>query len=223
MAQSQREQVKPLAPFIPSSHFSIQEHQQNINSEHQIIRIRKFVRCCGCVTALVLIFVVIIIVLAFTVYNVQDPEVRMNGVTLLNGTLANGATNNITLVADVSVKNKNAFTFRFGNTTTSVYYDGTGIGEGTTPPGKAKARRTMRFNVTMEIMAKKLLANPSLKSDLIIDQALNISSYTMIDGKVKILNMFKRKVVVELNCTIQYNITTGLVTHGDNCLGIVDI
>jgi len=96
------------------------------------------------------------------------------------------------------------------------------LGEGTSPPGKAKARRTVRLNVTMEIMAKKLLGIPSLESDL-RDKALNISSYTRIDGKVKILNLFMKKVVVELNCTIQYNTTSGLVSNGDNCLKRVDV
>ncbi|KAK7358566.1 hypothetical protein VNO77_00499 [Canavalia gladiata] len=221
MAQSP-EQVKPLAPFISSNYLSRQE-DQNI-SERKIIRIRKFVRCCGCVTALVLIFVVIILVLGFTVYNVKEPEVRMNRVILLNRTLANGAINDVTLLADISLKNSNAFTFRFGYTNTTVYYDGTEIGEGTSPPGKAKARRSIRFNVTMEIMAKKLLAVPSSESDIRDDQALNISSYTMVDGKVKIYNLFMKKVVVELNCTIQYNITTGLTSsNGGNCLGLVDL
>ncbi|KAJ1405965.1 Late embryogenesis abundant protein [Sesbania bispinosa] len=228
MAQSPSE-FKPLAPFISScTHFSNQEDQPHI-SERQTIRMRKFIRCCGCVTAIIVIFVVILIVLAFTVYNVKEPEVKMNGVTLLNATLASllfnrtlTNDNNITLLADISVKNPNAFTFRFGNTTTTVYYDGKGIGQGTTAPGKAKARRTMRFNVTMEIMAKELLDNPNLVNDL-KDQAFNISSYTRIDGKVKILNLIKRKVVVDLNCTNQYNYTTGLITHGENCVGFVDI
>ncbi|XP_027344427.1 uncharacterized protein LOC113856673 [Abrus precatorius] len=221
MAQNQTEQFKPLAPFISSTHHFSRQEDQNI-SQQKIIRAKKFIRCCGCVTALLVISVVIILVLGFTVYNVKEPEVRMNGVTLLNGSFADGATNNITLLADVSVKNTNDFTFRFGNANTTVYYDGMGIGKGFSPPGKAKARRTIRFNVTMQIVTQKLLAVPSSMIDL-KDQALNLSSYTMIDGKVKILNLFMRKVEVELNCTVQYNITTGFISNGDNCLRRVDI
>ncbi|KAK7318167.1 hypothetical protein RJT34_02866 [Clitoria ternatea] len=218
------EQVKPLNPFTSSTHFTTQEDHRDTSQQQKTIRIRKFIRCCGCVTALLLIFIVIIIVLAFTVYNVKEPKVRMNKATLLSGAFANGSssTTNVTILADVSVKNPNAFTFRYGNATTVVYYDGNGIGGGTTPEGKAKARRTQRFNVTMDIDTKKVLDDPNLKSDL-KDQALNISTYTRIDGKVKILNLFMRKVVVEMNCTIQYNITTGLTTNGDDCLGEVDI
>lgn len=223
--QSQREQFKPLAPFISSSPSPFNNNKQAF-SEQQTIRVKKFVRWCGCVTALVSILAVIVIVLGFTVYNVKQPEVRMNSVTLLNGSIPTNGTSssgNITLLADVSVKNPNAFTFRFGSTTTNVFYDGIGIGQGTTPPGKAKARRTLRYNVTMHVMANKMMEDPTLRRDMSEDQALNISSYTRIDGKVKVLNLFKRKVVVELNCTIEYNVTTGLTSHGDNCLGQVSI
>jgi len=220
--QSPDQQIKPLAPFISSSHFNTLEDQDYTFVQRKNIRLRKFILCCGCVTAIVVLLVVIVLVLGFTVYNVKDPEVRMNGVTLINGTFANGATDNVTILADISVKNPNAFTFRFGNATTDVYYNGEEIGEGESPPGKAKARRTIRVNTTMELNAKKLLANPNLDVDL-KDQALNISSYTRIRGKVKILNIFPRKVVVEMNCTVTYNITTGLITNGGNCLGNVDI
>ncbi|KAK7251376.1 hypothetical protein RIF29_34515 [Crotalaria pallida] len=220
-----KEHVKPLAPYISSStHFNIQEHQiQTVsNSNQKTILIGRFIRCCGCFTALLLIFLVIIIVLGFTVYNVKEPEVKLYGMNLLNGTFTKEyVPNGITLVAvDVSLKNTNDFTFMFGNTTTIIYYDGIGIGEGITPPRRVKAKRTIRFNVTMEVMAKKLTNSPSFKRD-IRDQALNFSTYTKIDGKVRILELFKKRVVVELNCKIEYNFT--YVSHGTNCLSSVDI
>ncbi|BAT73028.1 hypothetical protein LR48_Vigan11g018600 [Vigna angularis] len=220
--QSPDQQIKPLAPFISSSHFNFQEDQDYAFTHSKNIRIRKFIQCCGCATAIVVLLVIIVLVLGFTVYNVKDPQVRTNGITLISGTFANGSTDNVTILADISVKNPNAFTFRFGNARTDVYYNGEEIGNGESPPGKAKPRRTIRVNTTMEIIAKKLLAIPNLDTDL-KDQALNISSYTRIDGKVKILNIFSRKVVVEMNCTITYNITTGSIKNGDNCLGNVDI
>ncbi|KAL9329975.1 hypothetical protein ACSQ67_004978 [Phaseolus vulgaris] len=220
--QSPDQHIKPLAPFISSTHFNTLEDQDHIFEQRKNIRLRKFILCCGCATAIAVLLVVIVLVLGFTVYNVKDPEVRMNGVTLISGTFASGSTENVTLLADISVKNPNAFTFRFGNASTDVYYNGEGIGEGESPSGKAKARRTIRVNTTMEIMSKKLLANPFLDTDL-KDHALNISSYTRIHGKVKILNIFPRKVAIEINCTITYNITSGLITNGDNCLGNVDL
>ncbi|GAU19385.1 hypothetical protein TSUD_76290 [Trifolium subterraneum] len=145
----------------------------------------------------------------------------MNAVTLISGNFS-GASNTATVLADMSVKNTNSFTFRYGAVNTSVFYNDIEIGGGVTPPGKAKAQRTARFNVTLVLNAKQLVDNQEWITD-IRDQGLNFSTYTKISGKVKILNMFKRKVDVELNCTSQYNITTRSITSGDNCVGYVNI
>jgi LEA14-like dessication related protein len=169
-----------------------------------------------------LLFIVILIVLAFTVYNVKEPEVRMNGVTLISGNFS-GTSNNVTIFADMSVKNTNSFTFRYGVVNTSVFYNGIEIGEGINPPGKAKAQRTSRFNVSLSINPQKLVDNQAWIIDIRDHQGLNFSTYTRMSGKVKILNMFKRKVGVELNCTSQYNVSSLAITRGDNCVGYVNI
>ncbi|CAJ2676504.1 unnamed protein product [Trifolium pratense] len=225
MAYTQREQFKPAEPnFISlTTHFSSPsaDNQHQHLSERKTKRIKKCVTWCGCITAILLLFIVILIVLAFTVYNVKDPEVKMNAVTLIGGSFIRGS-DSATILADMSVKNTNSFTFRYGAVNTSIFYNDIEIGAGITPPGKAKAQRTARFNVTLVINPKKIVDNPEWILD-IRDQGLNFSTYTKMSGKVKILNMFKRKVGVELNCTSQYNITSKLITRGDNCVGYVNI
>ncbi|KAJ7944979.1 Late embryogenesis abundant protein [Quillaja saponaria] len=188
------DQIKPLAPS--SFHLRSDEGEAIILKKQQLRR-RRCIQCCGCVTALFLILAVTFIVLLFTVFHVKEPVLRMNRVDIVNVT-----TNNITVIAQVSVKNSNAASFKFSNTTTTIYHNGTVVGEGKTPPGIAKARRTLRINVTVEIMPEKILATGGLSKE-----ALNMSSYTRIDGKVKILNIVKKKVVVKMNCTMEYNIT----------------
>ncbi|OIV94054.1 hypothetical protein TanjilG_14301 [Lupinus angustifolius] len=212
--------VKPLAPYISSSPYNTPEHEIETIFDKETNRLRRFTLCCGCITALLLICVVIVIVLAFTVYNANDPEIKLNRMTLLNGSFTKDSPYDITLVADISMKNTNYFTFKSRESTTTIYYDGIDIGEGITPPGKAKARRTVRFNVTLKILGNKLMNIPTIYSD-IRDQVLNFSSYTRIDGNVKILNMVKKRIVVELNCTTEYNITAG-ITSDNNCFTNVD-
>ncbi|XP_028774754.1 late embryogenesis abundant protein At1g64065-like isoform X1 [Neltuma alba] len=210
-----REQVKPLTP-LSFTNSSSDEHQAIFINDDRLIksRRRRYVQCCGCATAIVLVIVVTFLIFSFTVYNVKEPRLSLNGVTVLNSTRSNDA--NMTLIADVSVKNPNVFTFRFGSSTTTLYYNGTGIGEGRTPPGKALGRKTMRLNVTVEIVTEKLMENPSLRSGLIREKALNISSYTKVGGNVKVLNLIKRKVEVSMNCTVVYNKTSGS-THAEAC------
>ncbi|KAI4326882.1 hypothetical protein L6164_019406 [Bauhinia variegata] len=211
------EVVKPLAPY-PSNPLQIDEDRA-ISGQLKLRR-RRYIQCCGCITAFLLILTVIILVLGFTVFHVKEPRLMMNGVTSVNGTFP-GINASTTLVADVSVKNPNSYSFRFSNSTTTIYYDGTAIGEGRTPAGKAKARRTLRLNVTVEIVPSRILGNPRLVSDT-NDRALNISSYTRIDGKVKILNLFNKHIVVKMNCTVEYNLTAGS-SHDNNCQTRVEI
>ncbi|XVF10504.1 hypothetical protein REPUB_Repub07fG0188700 [Reevesia pubescens] len=212
---AEQEQVKPLAPVA----FQTRSDDEEALSMQLKLKKRGYIQCCGCITALLLILAVVILVMFFTVFRIQDPKIRMNSVTFQRlETFPNGSLRtdvNITLLVDVSVKNPNLATFRFNNSTTLIYYGGSVVGEGINLQGKAKARRTLRRNVTVDIVPDKILAIPSFMSD-IASGALNISSYTRISGRVKILNIVKKKVVVKFNCSMTYRLSGGGF-HGDRC------
>lgn len=208
------EQVKPLAPA--EYHLrSDYEDQAMSGGKLTLQHRRRCLQCFGCVTALLLVAVVIIIVIA-TVFHVKNPSIRMNSVTiqrlefLNNGSVRSSGDENVALLADVSVKNPNYNSFKYGNTTTSIYYGGVVVGEGHIPQGQAKARRTLRMNVTVDLNPEKFLTVPSLRSD-ILSRSLNMSSYTRIDGKIKLLKIFKKSVVLKMNCSIIYNISSQAV------------
>ncbi|KAL6986329.1 hypothetical protein U1Q18_019696 [Sarracenia purpurea var. burkii] len=226
---AEEEQVKPLAPA--AKRISIDDDYYaayvSISTElrHQH-RPKNCVKCCGCIAALILIQAVIVLVLIFTVFHVKDPVLKMNSVKIQGLDLINGATlrpgANLTVTADVSVKNPNIASFKFSNaTTTTVYYDGVVVGEGRNPPGVAKARRTLRRNVTIDVMLERILVVPRLRSDLSFG-ALNISSFTSVSGRVKILKIFKKHVVVKMNCTMTVNVTSQAI-QDQNCRPSVSI
>ncbi|OWM72097.1 uncharacterized protein LOC116193085 [Punica granatum] len=207
---AEREQVKPLAPVAG---YQIHSDEDEALSTQFSLQQRNYLKCCGCVTAVLLILAVVILILVFTVFQVKDPKIRMNQVTVTRLDFANGTLRqdvNVTLLADVSIKNPNVASFRFSNTTTSIFYEGTLVGEGRTPGGKAPAHRTLRLNMTLDIIPAKLMAIPGLRSDL-GSGALTVESSTKVHGRVKIMSMIKKKVVVRLNCTITYNIATTAV------------
>lgn len=220
----QREQVKPLAPaalYLFRSDEEVNNHKSNSDSKSPSAarRRRSCIKCCGCALAILVIAAVTMIVLAFTVFHVEGPTVKMTSVavdplpTYPNGTIRTDA--NVTLVAGVSVKNPNVASFRFGNTTTTVSYGGEAVGEGLTPAGVARARRTATMNLTVEIAMAKILGSPGFLRDYGAG-ALTMDSYTRIEGRVKILNVVKKKVVVKLNCTVTYN-TKKQVIDRQNC------
>ncbi|KAJ6940442.1 hypothetical protein NC651_006547 [Populus alba x Populus x berolinensis] len=180
---AKREQVRPLAPAA-ERRCSDEEGA----SKHHKKRSRKCVKCCVLVTAILVILVTAIIVLRFTVFRVKDPVINMNGVTITKLELSNGTTPkpgvNITLIAD----------------------DRQIVGEARNGPGLARARRTMRMNVTVDIIPDRMMANPNLNADM-SSGILSMTTYTRVPGRMKIA-IVKRNIVVKMNCSITLNITS---------------
>ncbi|XP_030547982.1 late embryogenesis abundant protein At1g64065 [Rhodamnia argentea] len=202
----ERDQVWPLAPSG-----SLRSDQDEASVFAKNVRKQRFIKCCGCIIAFMLILAVVIIILAFTVFRVKEPVIKMNEVTVTRLELVNGTVPkpgvNMSLIADVSVKNPNAASFKYSNTTTTLYYHGTVVGEARGPPGKSRAWRTMRMNISVDIITDSLLSNPNLKTDTKLG-LLPMSSYSRIPGRVNMLNIVKKHVIVKMNCTMTVNISS---------------
>nr|TKR97545.1 uncharacterized protein D5086_0000211900 [Populus alba] len=212
---AETEQAKPFAPAAFRIRSVEEEDAPTLSKTHR----RNCIKCCGCITAILLILATTIVVLVLTVFQVDDPVIKMNKVSVQRLELANGTLRtdvNVTLLADVSVKNPNAAAFKFNNGTTTVYCGGVMVGEATTPPGKAKARRTLHMNVTVDLIPNRLSGVPNLTSDIVSVGKLTMSSNTVIRGKVRILQIIKKYLVVRVNCTMTYNFTSQAI-QGGNC------
>ncbi|EOX95848.1 hypothetical protein QUC31_005248 [Theobroma cacao] len=216
-----RDQVRPLAPAsdLPSS------DDGEAALQLKKVQRKKCVKCCGCIAALMIIQAVVIIILVFTVFRVKDPVIKMNGVAVTHLELINGTTpkpgSNISLIADVSVKNPNVASFKYKNTTTTLYYYGTIVGEARGPAGRAKARRTMRMNISVDIITDRLLASPNLVAD-VNSGTLTMSSYSRIGGRVNMLNIIKKHVTVKMNCSMTVNISSQAIQE-QKCKRKVDL
>ncbi|KAK7389887.1 hypothetical protein VNO78_25183 [Psophocarpus tetragonolobus] len=199
----QREQARPLAPATerPSS----DEEDTTQHPQTQLIK------RCACPLIFLLLLATVIIVLIFTIFRVKDPVITMNGVRIASLQLVNPTTlqagANMSLIADVSVKNPNVASFRYGNTTTSLHYHGVMVGEARGPPGRARARRTIRINVTVDVITNRVLSSPNFTTDF-GSGLFTMTSFSIVPGKVNIFNLFKRQVVVKMNCTTTFNIST---------------
>ncbi|XP_055814996.1 uncharacterized protein LOC129884734 [Solanum dulcamara] len=209
-----REQDRPLAPASdrpPSS--DNDETSFNVKKRfHQ----RRCFKYCACISTFLFLVAIILIILIFTVFKVKDPIIRMNGVTVEKLDLVNTSGNllpmpksgsNMTIKADVSVKNPNYSSFKYSNTTTTISYRDTVVGEARSPQGKSKARKTVRMNITIDIITDKIVSHPGLQDD-ISTGLLTMNSYTSVSGRIKWLNMIKKHVVVKMNCSITVNITS---------------
>lgn len=203
-----KEQVKPLAP---------EAHRIAINNTTTAPPIesykkpgnRKCLNCCACTTAVFVILGVVTLVLMLTVFKVKDPELKLNYVTIkgLEGInpLNPLSTVNLTIIADLSIKNPNVASFKFKNATTSVYYEDVLIGEVRTPQGIAKARRTFQMKATIDFMLEieDIVRVPRFLGDLMTG-SLPVSSQTSIRGKVEMIKIIKKTVGVRMDCTLKY-------------------
>ncbi|KAL5716451.1 hypothetical protein ACHQM5_018139 [Ranunculus cassubicifolius] len=163
-------------------------------------------RCAGFGIAGILVLGILITVLSLTVFRVKEPELVMKRITFPNFSIvAIPATINV--VAEISLKNPNIASYRYQNSTTFVYYHGAQVGKGYLPPGIAKARRTQDMNLSMAVVTREVLGNTNFFNDF-GSGVLVLGSYTRLDGRVKILNIFKKHVAITMSCTFTANITS---------------
>lgn len=212
------EQVRPLAPTTTDC--DVASHSKKL-----LRRRRRFIKCCAYISALIVVLAVVVVVLIFTVFRVKDPIIRTNKIAITKLELVNNTIpkpgSNITITADVSVKNPNVASFRYSKTSTTLYYHDTVVGEAHGPPGQSKARRTSRMNITVDIIADRILANPNLPADF-GSGLIGMDSYSRIPGRVKILNIINKHVVVKMNCTITFNVSSRAIQQQD-CKRKVDL
>ncbi|PIM99287.1 hypothetical protein CDL12_28221 [Handroanthus impetiginosus] len=197
------EQEKPLAAGA-YHHINI-EQTNAFSGEGKAHHRRNCIKCGGCAAAIILITVTVILVLMLTIFHVKDPVLKINSLNFkgLNSSANFGPGGyNLTVEADVSVKNPNVASFKFVNATTKLYYNGSIIGETTSPSGHVRARRTLQTEVL--IVVDKMMEVGGLKGRSI----LRINLCMRIYGNVKITNGIKKSFVLSTDCTMNVNVSS---------------
>ncbi|KAA8520886.1 hypothetical protein F0562_011559 [Nyssa sinensis] len=150
-------------------------------------------KCLAYVAAFVVFQTAIITVFALTVMKIKSPKVRFGSVSVDN--FSTGNTNSpslsMRLVTQFAVKNTNFGHFKYDNSTVTILYGGSPVGEAFIPRGRAKARQTRRFNVTVDISFAQLSGNPHLTND-INSGFLTLTSQARLSGKVQLMKVIKK-------------------------------
>ncbi|XP_062186036.1 uncharacterized protein LOC133889579 [Phragmites australis] len=217
-AAGKEETARPLAIPSPTVHPATtndagDEEAATTGRWRSMQRLRKrrcLLCCCGCCATSVVILGIVILVLALTVFKVKDPILTMNRVTLEGvdgglGTQQHPVSVNATLNADISIKNPNVASFRFERSETDFYYAGETVGVAYAPDGEVGADRTVRMNVTLDVLADRISPNVTA-TDLIFGQNYNLTSYTEITGRVNVLGIYKRDLDIKMNCSIMLEV-----------------
>lgn len=166
---------------------------------------------------------VTVLVLFLTVFKIKNPEMTLNGIHIDQlfvpglGTIGDPTISvNATLTADISIKNPNIASFRFWNSTTDFFYDDVTVGYGYAPDGSVKALHSVRMNVTVDVLADRVLVDTNATGSAVFNGGMNMSSYTDISGRVNVLDFYKQNFDVQLNCTFTLDVF-GRTINDSNC------
>ncbi|KAG8086158.1 hypothetical protein GUJ93_ZPchr0010g10705 [Zizania palustris] len=250
-AEDKNDPARPLAlpsPLVHPANSDVEEAARTATGWRSMEYLRKRRRvlcCCGCCVTTLVVIGIVILVLAVTVFRVKDPRITMNGVWLTalstgpGGGSGGGVTGNVatnaTLTADVSVKNPNIAALRFSRSATDVYYKGQTISVAYVPAGKVGADRTVRMNVTLDLLADRLVQVLN-GTGLILGQEYDLSTYTEMNATVKVLGIYKKDIEMTMNCSVVLEVggvagalmpgagggaASGVQSKGVNCVAIV--
>ncbi|XP_048139136.1 uncharacterized protein LOC115752521 [Rhodamnia argentea] len=161
---------------------------------------------CISLVAILVLIVVLIVILAFTVFKAKHPVTTVNSVKLKNlqvslSVAPLGLNLNVTLDVDLSIKNPNKVGFKYKNSTALLNYRGELVGEVPIPAGEISADRTKQMNVSLTVLANRLLSNSQAYTDF-LSGVLTLNTYTKMSGKVTIMGLFKVHVVSTTSCDL---------------------
>lgn len=158
-------------------------------------------KCLAYIIAGVIAQTIIIVLFVLLVMRIRNLKVRVDSVSVESHTYTNSSFT-VKLNAEISVKNTNFGEFKFDNSTATISYNGTKVGEFTIIKSRAKFRSTKRFNVTVTATSAKVSTKSA--SDLSSGK-LPLTSYAKLSGKVHLLMIFKKKKSAELSCSMAVN------------------
>lgn len=183
-------------------------------SAHYLRRRRCAFWCFGCFGAAVIVLGITALVLALTLFKAKDPELTVNSLSLA-GThfaVANGAVDddvlsvflfNFTFEADVSIKNPNVASFRFGSSATTFFYEETTVGVAYAPAGEVGADRTVRMTVRVDVKTNAVAMRMNVTGDkLVTGVEVELRSLTEVEGRMKVWGVYKRNLEVTVGCDI---------------------
>ncbi|KAL0371868.1 UNVERIFIED_CONTAM: hypothetical protein Scaly_0868400 [Sesamum calycinum] len=84
----------------------------------------------------------------------------------------------------------------------SIFYNGVQVGEAVVPRGRASARKTKKFNISVDVSSEGLSGN-DMNSGV-----LRLSSSGKVAGKVHLMKVIKRNKSGEMKCDWSINLAT---------------
>ena len=182
-----------------------------MTSDTGSVRRKKSLKCLAYVAAFVVFQTGIILLFVLLVLKIRDPKVRIASISVENQHFSTNSFS-MDLKARVTVKNTNFGHFKFDNSTATISYFGTAVGEATILKARARSRSTKRFNITVPISSSKVNNHRQLRRDL-NSGVLNLSSTAKLSGNIHLFKIFKQKKSAEMSCTMELHTNTSSIEN----------
>ncbi|KAI3736280.1 hypothetical protein L6452_15819 [Arctium lappa] len=165
--------------------------------------------CCGVVALLLFIFLIVFIILLFTVFKPKNPKVTTHPTSLENVEfqIYPNVSINATIVLNVTINNRNYGSFEFCSSTAYVDYRGTLIAEIPIEQAKIPAHGNFTITAYANVTTEKMVMNPDFYNDMGSGH-LNFTSTATLKGKVSIFKLIEMGAKVTNICDISVEIVT---------------
>ncbi|KAL1545365.1 hypothetical protein AAHA92_22102 [Salvia divinorum] len=167
---------------------------------------RRHRRRCIClsVTAALLALGLLFLILGLTVFKPRRPTTKVDSVALddldFSVDLARlRVVLNVSLALGLTVHNPNRVGFKYRNGTALLRHRGNDIGEVPVPAGRIGSRDTRSLNLTLALMADRIISDSTLFSD-VVSGTLPIQAYVKLSGKVRLV--FSIHVATYTTCDV---------------------
>ncbi|KAI3453763.1 hypothetical protein Pfo_010426 [Paulownia fortunei] len=177
---------------------------------------RSSKKCLAYVAAFVVFQTAIILIFALTVMKIRSPKVRFNAIAVESFSSSSNNTSpsiNMRLLTQVTIKNTNFGHFKYGNSTLTILYNGVPLGEAVIPRGRARARKTRKFNISVDVSSDRLSGNGNNLGNDINSGVLRLSSQAKVSGKVHLMKVIKKNKSGDMNCDWNINLATRQVEN----------
>ncbi|XP_027173397.1 uncharacterized protein LOC113773067 [Coffea eugenioides] len=176
---------------------------------------RKTVVVWAAIIGVILVVGLVMLILGLTVFKAKRPVTTVNSVSLRDIDVSVDVFRlrvllNVTLDANIAVNNPNRVGFHYANSTAILKYRGQDVGQVPIPAGHIGPRQTLPMNITLTLMADRLLSNSNLYRD-VLSGTLPLTTFTRISGYVRIL--FKIHVVSYTTCDLDVDVGNRRLTN----------
>ncbi|KFK34673.1 hypothetical protein AALP_AA5G176600 [Arabis alpina] len=175
-------------------------------------------KICICFTLLIILTIfIILLILSLTIFKPKRPVTTIDSVTVERfqasvNALAFRVVLNLTLHVDLSLKNPNRVGFSYDSSSALLNYRGQLIGEAPLPANHIAPQKTEMMNLTLTLMADRLLSESELLSD-VMSGVIPLNTFVKVSGKVSILKLFKIKVQSSSSCDLTISVSNRNVTR----------